>query len=86
MKKYLMTGIAALAMGGIFTSCGPDMSVYNKSQSEQILQKYEQSFVQAFGEPASTQTWGFGSSTVAGARGTTRSISVNGYKRQWGFL
>lgn len=78
MKKYLMTGIAALAMGGIFTSCGPDMSVYNVSQSEQVLQKYEQSFVQAFGEPAPTQTWGFGSSTVAGARGTTRSISVNG--------
>ena len=78
MKKYLMTGIAALAMGGIFTSCGPDMSVYNKSQSEQILQKYEQSFVQAFGEPAPTQTWGFGSSTVVGARGTTRTITVNG--------
>ena len=78
MKKYLMTGIAALGMGSLFTSCGPDMSVYNVSQSEQVLQKYEQSFVQAFGEPASTQTWGFGSSTVAGARGTTRSISVNG--------
>ena len=78
MKKYLMTGIAALAMGGIFTSCGPDMSVYNVSQSEQVLQKYEQSFVQAFGEPAPTQTWGFGSSTVVGARGTTRTITVNG--------
>ena len=93
MKKYLMTGIAALAMGGIFTSCGPDMSVYNKSQSEQILQKYEQSFVQAFGEPASTQTWGFGSSTVAGARGTTRSnpgvdypatsTGINANANQW---
>ena len=78
MKKYLMTGIAALGMGSLFTSCGPDMSVYNVSQSEQVLQKYEQSFVQAFGEPAPTQTWGFGSSTVAGTRGTTRAISVNG--------
>lgn len=76
MKKYLMTGIAALAMGGIFTSCGPDMSVYNVSQSEQVLQKYEQSFVQAFGEPAPTQTWGFGSSTVAGTRGMTRSVGT----------
>ena len=46
MKKYLMTGIAALGMGSLFTSCGPDMSVYNVSQSEQVLQKYEQSFVQ----------------------------------------
>ena len=74
MKKYLMTGIAALGMGSLFTSCGPDMSVYNVSQSEQVLQKYEQSFVQAFGEPAWDQTWGFGSSTVAGARGMTRTL------------
>jgi len=75
MKKYLMTGIAALGMGSLFTSCGPDMSVYNVSQSEQVLQKYEQSFVQAFGEPAWDQTWGFGSSTatVATTRGMTRS-------------
>ena len=73
MKKYLMTGIAALGMSSLFTSCGPDMSVYNVSQSEQVLQKYEQSFVQAFGEPAWDQTWGFGSSTVAGTRGITRS-------------
>ena len=76
MKKYLMTGIAALGMGSLFTSCGPDMSVYNVSQSEQVLQKYEQSFVQAFGEPAPTQTWGFGSSTVAGTRGMTRSVGT----------
>ena len=80
MKKYLMTGIAALGMGSLFTSCGPDMSVYNVSQSEQVLQKYEQSFVQAFGEPAPTQTWGFGSSTVAGTRGTTRAVGdYDGY-------
>ena len=68
-----MTGIAALAMGGIFTSCGPDMSLYNGNLSEQVVQKYEQSFVEAFGEPAPNQTWGFGSSTVAGTRGMTRS-------------
>ena len=76
MKKYLMTGIAALAlaMGGMFTSCSHDMSIYSGSQSEQILQKYEQTFVQTFGEPASTQTWGFGSSTTAGTRGMTRTI------------
>ena len=73
-----MTGIAALAMGGMFTSCSHDMSIYSGSQSEQILQKYEQTFVQTFGEPASTQTWGFGSSTTAGTRGMTRTISVNG--------
>lgn len=78
MKKYLMTGIAALAMGGMFTSCSHDMSIYSGSQSEQVLQKYEQTFVQTFGEPAPTQTWGFGSSTVATTRGMTRTITVNG--------
>ena len=79
MKKYLMTGIAALAMGGMFTSCSHDMSIYSGSQSEQILQKYEQTFVQTFGEPASTQTWGFGSSTTAGTRGMTRSNPGDDY-------
>ena len=73
MKKYLMTGIAALAMGGIFTSCSHDMNQYTGNQSEQVLEKYEQVFVNAYGEPADNQTWGFGSATVAGTRGMTRS-------------
>ena len=61
MKKYLMTGIAALAIGGTFTSCGPDMSSYSGNPTEQVVQNYENKFVQAFGEPAPNQTWGFGS-------------------------
>ena len=76
MKKYLMTGIAALAIGGTFTSCGPDMSSYSGNPTEQVVQNYENKFVQAFGEPAPNQTWGFGSSTVAGARGMTRSVGT----------
>ena len=78
MKKYLMTGIAALAMGGLFTSCGPDMDSYGGNIEDYVKQSYEQKFIERFGEPAPNQTWGFGSSTVAGARGTTRAISVNG--------
>ena len=74
MKKYLMTGIAALAMGGLFTSCGPNMDTYGGSQADYVKQSYEQKFIQAFGEPAPTQTWGFGPSTVAGTRGMTRAI------------
>ena len=74
MKKYLMTGIAALAMGGLFTSCGPDMSVYNGDGTKAVVDKYEQAFVSAYGEPAANQTWGFGSTTVAGTRGFTRAI------------
>ena len=75
MKKYLMTGIAALAMGGLFTSCGPSMDTYGGSQADYVKQSYEQKFIQAFGEPAPNQTWGFGSetATVAATRGMTRS-------------
>ena len=81
MKKYLMTGIAALAMGGLFTSCGPDMSVYNGDGTKAVVDKYEQAFVSAYGEPAANQTWGFGSSTVVGTRGMTRaSDDYDGYK------
>ena len=81
MKKYLMTGIAALAMGGLFTSCGPSMDTYGGNPADYVKQTYEQKFIQAFGEPAPTQTWGFGSSTVVGARGTTRAVDdYDGYK------
>ena len=73
MKKYLMTGIAALAVGGMFTSCSHDMSLYNGNQSEQVVNNYEQAFINTYGEPASNQTWGFGEATVAGTRGMTRS-------------
>ena len=73
MKKYLMTGIAALAMGGMFTSCSHDMSLYNGNQSEQVVNNYEQAFINTYGEPASNQTWGFGE-TVASTRGLTRAI------------
>ena len=73
MKKYLMTGIAALAVGGMFTSCSHDMSLYNGNQSEQVVNNYEQAFINTYGEPDSNQTWGFGETTVAGTRGMTRS-------------
>ena len=76
MKKYLMTGIAALAIGGTFTSCGPDMSSYSGNPTEQVVQNYENKFVQAFGEPAPNQTWGFGETTVASTRGMTRSVGT----------
>ena len=72
MKKYLMTGIAALAMGGTFTSCGPDMDSYGGNIEDYVKQSYEQKFIERFGEPDTTQTWGFGSTTVVGTRGMTR--------------
>ena len=74
MKKYLMTGIAALTFGGLFTSCSHDMDQYTGGNVTENIQKdYETKFISRFGEPASTQDWGFGSTSVAGVRGGTRS-------------
>ena len=77
MKKYLMTGIAALTLAGIFTSCSHDMDNYTKGDTtETIKENYENAFIATFGQPAANQTWGFGTttSTVTGTRGMTRAI------------
>ena len=74
MKKYLMTGISAIIMSGLFTSCSHDMNGYIGDKTQEIKQNYENAFVETFGQPAATQTWGFGPSTVAGTRGGTRSL------------
>ena len=75
MKKYLMTGIAALTLGGMITSCSHDMDQYTGGDVTENIQKdYETKFVSRFGEPASTQDWGFGSTSVAGVRGGTRAV------------
>ena len=42
MKKYLMTGIAALTLAGIFTSCSHDMDLYSGGDTtETIKENYE---------------------------------------------
>ena len=75
MKKYLMTGIAALTFSGMITSCSHDMDQYTGGNVTENIQKdYETKFVSHFGEPAPTQDWGFGSSSVAGVRGGTRAV------------
>ncbi len=75
MKKYLMTGVAAIALCAAFTSCskgGEDL--YNpNAEQEQLQLSYEQAFVQVFGQPSSAQDWGFGTAT----RGLTRGENAN---------
>ena len=73
MKKYLMTAVAALTFGGLMTSCTRDTDLSGAEATQSITEKYEQIFVTAFGQPAPTQTWGFGENTVA----STRAINVN---------
>jgi hypothetical protein len=73
MKKYLMTAVAALTFGGLMTSCTRDTDLSGAEATQSITEKYEQIFVTAFGQPAPTQTWGFGENTVASTRAMTRT-------------
>lgn len=83
MKKYLMTAMAAVAMGVAFTSCSHNTDLYGgeegggkingRTAKEQIeLDKavYKAAFEQSFGKVAPTVDWGFGGYT----RSTTRAL------------
>ena len=65
MKKYLMMGIAALALA----SCSKDDITYVNPDEA----KYEMVFVNRFGTPNPNHTWGFGSAS----RAFTRSENAN---------
>jgi hypothetical protein len=57
-----MTGLAAVALSGLFSSCSKDIETGEENTVEfNILQTYENAFVTRFGQPAENQTWGFGS-------------------------
>jgi hypothetical protein len=79
MKKYLMTGVAALAMFAGFTACSSDEDFafseeeYVNAQTALIEAQYQQAFVNAFGQPAKNHTWGFGEymTTRSGNTGDT---------------
>lgn len=78
MKKYLMTGIAALALCAGFTSCSHDLDApsqedINKSEAQKIVNNYNEAFLKYVGNISADQNWGFGGYTHS-----TRSINVNG--------
>ena len=60
MKKYLMTGIAALALCVGFTSCSHDLEELTQEEidalnAKKIVDNYNKAFVSVFGEPAANQ-------------------------------
>jgi len=60
MKQYLLTGIAALAIGAGFTACSDhDFDVVSGDQA--VVQSYNDAFIRVFGQPAADHTWGFSS-------------------------
>ena len=82
MKKYLMTGIAALAMCFGFTSCSHDIEPasqedLNNLEAEQIVNAYNQAFIKTFGQPAANQTWGFGTSATRGITRAAEQVDQN---------
>ena len=76
MKKYLMTGIAALAMCAGFTSCSHDLEApsqeeINEVNAQKVTETYNRAFIAKFGQPAADQDWGFSYSTSARTRSFT---------------
>lgn len=64
MKKYLMTGIAALALCVGFTSCSHDVEQLSQEEitelkAQQVVLDYQKAFVATFGQPAANHKWGF---------------------------
>ena len=72
MKKYLMTGIAAVALCAAFTSCSKDLGFEQTNSEQAVVANYEAAFIKAFGQPAPDQDWGFGAT-----RAFTRSQGDN---------
>lgn len=81
MRKYLMTTVAVVALGGLFSGCGNDVDLSGGSTAEfNIVQNYENAFITRFGQPAATQTWGFGPA-ASGTRAVVAQpyVSVGDY-------
>lgn len=84
MRKYLMTGVAALAICAAFTSCSKGGELYDQGAIDQgkavsIVESYNQAFLKYIGANSAAdipanQTWGFGGYATA----KTRTINVNG--------
>ena len=79
VKKILFGSFAVLAAMTLTTSCTND-DVFDSSKDINVA-KYEAMFIQKFGQPSPTQTWGFedaamtrAKSDYAGIRGTMQPV------------
>lgn len=69
MRKYLVIGLAAVAISGMFTSCTHETGSASDSANLGVVETYEQAFLNRFGTPSPEADWGFGPSTTqAGTR------------------
>ena len=94
MKKYLMGGIAAIAICAAFTSCSKSNELFDQNAAEQAKQQtseqkitsdYQTAFENAFGKPASNQDWGlakYGSIKKAGTRAAQSVVEPDNKNKQ----
>ena len=75
MKKYLMTGMAAIMFCGVFTSCSRESDFGGQTQQQKIQETYEEAFISRFGQPSPNLDWGFGDYSASKAR--TRGVVDN---------
>ena len=80
MKKYLMTGVAAVAMCAAFTSCSKNENLYDPGAVEEmeiasVYEQYNQAFIKTFGQVNPNQDWGFGPNF---GKVGTRGVFANG--------
>ena len=91
MKKYLMTGVAALAICAAFTSCSKSDELYDPEAAQgisteqeiaNVYNSYNQAFIKTFGQVNPNVDWGFGS--VAGTRGLSdKTAGANKERNLW---
>ena len=80
MKKYLMTGVAAVAMCAAFTSWSKNENLYDPGAAQEmeiasVYEQYNQAFIKTFGQVNPNQDWGFGSNF---GKVGTRGVFANG--------
>ena len=68
MKKYLITGALALAAAVVMTGCHENED-FSGSTLDAKAKAYEETFIEAFGQPNPKHNWGFG--TLGNARTRT---------------
>lgn len=77
MKKYLMIGIAAVAMTAAFTSCSKDKDFEQVSQVQLDESKYQAAFESRYGKINPNNDWGFGQFRKGANARMTRGENAN---------
>jgi len=76
MKKLLIAGAAVVTLSLSFVSCSHEVGEYNASTD--LQQRYEDAFIELFGQPDPEQNWGFGPKTsTANVRTRTENANAN---------